>query len=122
VSLINYSSRDGYTLKEALLEEIIRNGVFLYPNSVPDRITENGLNIMIFNETVLLKADTIVIAIGSVSENRLYQELKGLGPELYIIGDSLEPRHSLAAIHEGFKVGNLIPAPVDRGFEETLRG
>jgi 2,4-dienoyl-CoA reductase (NADPH2) len=77
---------------------------------------------MIFDETVLLKADTIVIAIGTVSENSLYQELKGLGPELHLIGDSLDPRNSLAAIHEGFKVGNLIPAPIDSGFEEALRG
>jgi 2,4-dienoyl-CoA reductase (NADPH2) len=103
-------------------QPIIRNGVYLYPNSIPDRITENGLNIMIFNETALLRADTIVIAIGSVSENCLHQELKGLGPELHMIGDSLEPRHSLAAIHEGFKVGNLVPAPADSAFEETLRG
>jgi hypothetical protein len=70
----------------------------------------------------LFEPGRIVIAVGTVSENRLYQELKGLVPELHIIGDSLEPRNSLAAIHEGFKVGNLLPAPVDSGFEEALRG
>jgi 2,4-dienoyl-CoA reductase-like NADH-dependent reductase (Old Yellow Enzyme family)/thioredoxin reductase len=122
VDMVDIGKDVGYTLKEALLEEIIRDGIYLYPNSVLDRITENGLNIIVFSETVLLKADTIVIAIGSVSNSILYQELKGLVPELHIIGDSLEPRHSLAAIHEGFKVGNLIPAQVDSGFKETLRG
>jgi 2,4-dienoyl-CoA reductase-like NADH-dependent reductase (Old Yellow Enzyme family)/thioredoxin reductase len=122
VDIVEIGKDVGYTLKEALLEEMIKNGVYLYPNSIPDRITENGLNMMIFNETVLLKANTIVIAIGAVSENSLYQELKGLGLEVHLIGDSLEPRNSLAAIHEGFRVGNLIPAPVDSGFEETLRG
>jgi len=122
VDIVDIGKDVGYTLKEALLEEIIRNGIYLYPNAVLDRITENGLTIIIFNETVLLKADTIVIAIGSVSNNMLCQELKGLVPELHVIGDSLEPRNSLAAIHEGFKIGNLIPAPVDSGFEETLRG
>jgi thioredoxin reductase len=122
VDIVEIGKDVGYTLKEALLEEIIRNGIYLYPNAILDRITENGLNILIFNETILLKADTVVIAIGSVSNNDLYQELRGLVPELHIIGDSLEPRHSLAAIHEGFKVGNLIPAPVDSGFEERLRG
>jgi hypothetical protein len=69
-----------------------------------------------------LKADTVVIGIGSVSNNDPYQELKWMVPELHIIGDSLEPRNSLAAICEGFKVGNLIPAPIDSGFEERLRG
>jgi NADPH-dependent 2,4-dienoyl-CoA reductase/sulfur reductase-like enzyme len=122
VDIVDIGKDVGYTLKEALLEEIIRNGIYLYPDSILERITENGLNIVIFNEIILLKADTVVIAIGSVSNNDLYQELKGMVPELHIIGDSLEPRHSLAAIHEGFRVGNLIPAPVDSGFEETLRG
>ena len=122
VDIVDIGKDVGYTFKEALLEEMIRNGVYFYPNSIPDRITENGLNMMIFNETVLLKADTIVIATGAVSENSLYQELKGLGLEVHLIGDSLEPRNSLAAIHEGFRVGNLIPAPMDSGFEETLRG
>jgi len=122
VDIVEIGKDVGYTLKEALLEEIIRNGIYLYPNAVLDRITENGVTIIIFNEIVHLKANTVVIAIGSVSNNFLYQELKGLVPELHLIGDSLEPRHSLAAIHEGFKVGNLIPKPVDSGFEETLRG
>jgi thioredoxin reductase len=122
VDIVDIGKDVGYTVKEALLEEIIKNGIYLYPNSILDRITENGLNIILFNETVLLRADTMVIAIGSVSNNDLYQELKGLVPELHIIGDSLEPRNSLAAIHEGFKLGHLIPAPVDSGFEERLRG
>jgi 2,4-dienoyl-CoA reductase-like NADH-dependent reductase (Old Yellow Enzyme family)/thioredoxin reductase len=122
VDVVEIGKDVGYTLKETLLEEIIRNGIYLYPNSILDRITENGINIIIFNETILLKVDTIVIAIGSVSNNDLYQGLKGMVPELHIIGDSLEPRHSLAAIHEGFKIGNLIPASVDSGFEERLRG
>jgi 2,4-dienoyl-CoA reductase-like NADH-dependent reductase (Old Yellow Enzyme family)/thioredoxin reductase len=122
VDIVDIGKEVGYTLKEALLEEIIRNGIYLYPNAVLDRITENGLNVMIFGETLLLKADTIIIAIGSVSDNNLYQELKGLVPELHLIGDSLQPRNSLAAIHEGFKVGNLIPAPVGSDFEDTLRG
>jgi thioredoxin reductase len=122
VDIVEIGKDVGYTLKEALLEEIIRNGIYLYPNSILDRITENGLNIIIFDETILLNASTVVIAIGSVSNNDLYKELKGLVPELHIIGDSLEPRNSLAAIHEGFKIGNLIPVPVGSDFEDRLRG
>lgn len=122
VDMVDIGKDVGYTLKEALLEEIIRNGIYLYPNSVLDRITDTGLNIIIFHEIIVLKANTIVIAVGSVSNNILYEKLKDLVPELHIIGDSREPRNSLAAIHEGFKVGNLIPAQVDSDFQETLRG
>ena len=112
----------GYTLKEALLEEMINSGVYQYSRVVIDEITDNGVTIMLSGEWVLLKADTVVVAVGSESNNGLYEQLKGKGLEVHLIGDSKEPRNSMFAIHEGFRVGNLIPAPVDAGFEETLRG
>ena len=111
-----------FELPHRYLEEIIAYGVYQYGNVVPDEITGNGVTIMIYGEWVLLKADTVVVAVGSESNNGLYEELKGLVPELHIIGDSAAPRNSLFAIHEGFKVGNRIPAPIDSDFEETLRG
>lgn len=122
VDVADIGNSVGYTLKEALLEEMIAYGVYQYGNVVPDEITGNGVTIMIYGEWVLLKADTVVVAVGSESTNGLYEELKGLVPELHIIGDSAAPRNSLFAIHEGFKVGNRIPAPIDSDFEETLRG
>lgn len=122
VDVVDIGNNVGYTLKEALLEEMIEYGVCQYSNVVPDEITGNGLTIMIYDEFVLLKADTVVVAVGSESNNGLYEQLKSLVPELHIIGDSREPRNSLFAIHEGFKVGNLVPAPIDADFEETLRG
>jgi NADPH-dependent 2,4-dienoyl-CoA reductase/sulfur reductase-like enzyme len=122
VDVIDIGNTVGYTLKEALLEEMIQYGVYQYPNVVPDTITENGLTIMIYGEWVLLRADTVIIAVGSESIRDLHEPLKGLGAELHIIGDSREPRNSFFAIHEGFRVGNLIPAPSDADFEERLRG
>jgi NADPH-dependent 2,4-dienoyl-CoA reductase/sulfur reductase-like enzyme len=122
VDVIDIGNTVGYTLKEALLEEMIQYGVYQYPNVVPDTITENGLTIMIYGEWVLLRANTVVIAVGSESIRDLHEPLKGLGPELHIIGDSWEPRNSFFAIHEGFRVGNLVPAPPDADFEERLRG
>jgi 2,4-dienoyl-CoA reductase-like NADH-dependent reductase (Old Yellow Enzyme family)/thioredoxin reductase len=122
VDVIDIGNTVGYTLKEALLEEMIQYGVYQYPNVVPDTITENGLTIMIYGEWVLLRANTVVIAVGSKSNSDLHEPLKGLGPELHIIGDSREPRNSFFAIHEGFRVGNLISGPSDADFEERLRG
>jgi NADPH-dependent 2,4-dienoyl-CoA reductase/sulfur reductase-like enzyme len=112
----------GYTLKEALIEDMLEYGVYQYSNVIPDEITRNGLTVMMYEEFVLLKADTVVVAVGSESCNDLYGQLKGTVPELHVIGDSREPRNSFFAIHEGFKVGNLIPMPVDADFEDTLRG
>ena len=122
VDVIDIGNTVGYTLKEALLEEMIQYGVYQYSNVVPDTITENGLTIMIYGEWVLLRANTVVIAVGSESISDLHEPLKRLGPELHIIGDSREPRNSFFAIHEGFRVGNLISGPSDADFEERLRG
>jgi hypothetical protein len=59
-------------------------------------------------EIMFLKADSIVIAVGSKSEDKLARELSDLIPELEIraVGDCVEPRDALAAIHGGFKAGN----------------
>jgi 2,4-dienoyl-CoA reductase-like NADH-dependent reductase (Old Yellow Enzyme family)/thioredoxin reductase len=122
VDMLDIGNSVGYTLKEALLEEMIQFGVYQYSNVVPDTITGNGLTVMLYGEWVLLKANTVVVAVGSECNNDLYEPLKGLGIELHLIGDSREPRNSFFAIHEGFRVGNLIPIPVDAGFEEMLRG
>lgn len=112
----------GYTLKEALLEDMIAHRVCLYANAVCDEITHNGLTIMIYGEMVFLRADSVVVAVGSESNNGLYEPLKALVPEFHVIGDSREPRNSLFALHEGFRVGNVIPAPLDAEFEDTPRG
>lgn len=53
----------------------------------------------------LLKADFLVIAAGSVRENRLMSEIEMLISEVYVIGYAKEPRNALEAIKEGFLTG-----------------
>ena len=100
----------GRLLKLTLKEELVKHGVYMYPDSLPESITERGLNIINEGEIMFLKANHIVIAVGSKSEDRLARELSELMPELEIrqIGDCVEPRDALAAIHEGFKAGNEV--------------
>ena len=59
-------------------------------------------------ELLFLKADTVVLAVGFQSENKLIGQLKGLVPEIYAVGDCLEPRDILAAINEASVVGRAI--------------
>ena len=98
----------GRVLKLTLIGELVKHGVYMYPDSLPETITEHGLNILNEGEIMFLKADSIVIAVGSKSEDKLGRELSELIPELEtrVIGDCVEPRDALAAIHEGFKAGN----------------
>lgn len=106
----------GSTLKLALMEKMIEHGVHLYPDSTLERVTENGVNVIWDGgdsttrrgeryELLFLKADTVVLAVGSKSESGLAEELRGLMSGVYSIGDCVEPRDVLAAIHEGAAVG-----------------
>lgn len=50
-------------------------------------------------------ADTVIIAAGYKSNQNLTKKLNGKIDELYKIGDCVEVRTALEAIHEGFEVG-----------------
>jgi pyruvate/2-oxoglutarate dehydrogenase complex dihydrolipoamide dehydrogenase (E3) component len=48
--------------------------------------------------------DTIVLAVGSKSDDRIAKSLEGKVPELYVVGDASEPRETLEALFEGEEV------------------
>ncbi len=72
-------------------------------------ITSEGLEIKREDgHPAFLAADSIVIATGSVSENKLCNEIKQLVSEVYTVGDAKEPRNALDAVREGFLAGMRI--------------
>lgn len=58
--------------------------------------------------TLEVKADTIVLAVGSKSENKLYEELSGKVENLHIIGDASKIGKIIDAIREGTKLASNI--------------
>ncbi|MFM9968597.1 MAG: FAD-dependent oxidoreductase [Burkholderiales bacterium] len=92
--------------KLTLKEKLINNGVYLYPLSKAESITEKGVNVINDGEIVFLKADTVVISVGVKQDNAIATELAALQPALPVqtIGDAYDPRTALEAIHEGFKI------------------
>src|SRR3989304_8894281 len=95
--------------KQAIFDYLVKFGVRLYPNSIPDSITEQGVNIWwdsgegpakpwIFS---FLKADTIVLAVGAKNESKLGDELSGFMAEVYLIGDCAGKRSVFAAMQGG---------------------
>ncbi len=99
----------GRNSKMALFDKLIKLGVTLYPYTVPDSITENGVNIQ-WNSSDserpdnvfgFIKADTIVLAVGAENDNRLANQLEGKFPEVYAIGDCAGKRSIFAAMHGG---------------------
>jgi 2,4-dienoyl-CoA reductase-like NADH-dependent reductase (Old Yellow Enzyme family)/thioredoxin reductase len=52
--------------------------------------------------------DTIVLALGSTPNDRIYKRLKEKVPELYLIGDAVEPREVVDAVFEAEEVASKI--------------
>jgi 2,4-dienoyl-CoA reductase-like NADH-dependent reductase (Old Yellow Enzyme family)/thioredoxin reductase len=106
LDIVNIAANAGRTFKLTLMEGFVKHRVFMYPNSHVYSITETGVNIVYNGELLFLKADSVVIAVGSRPEDKLAKQIKRFVSEIHMIGDCVEPRNSLAAIHEGAKVGN----------------
>lgn len=71
----------------------------------------NGEGIVIANKSgqrSALSADTVVLALGLKSSDELSEALRDKIPELYVIGDCVEPRKVKDAIWEGFRTARLI--------------
>lgn len=105
-----------HNTKLILYEFLIKKGIRLYPYTVPDSVTEKGLNVLIDSGEPsekdyifsFLKADTVVLAVGAVNDNRLGEEVSGTMPEVYQIGDCAGRRGIFAAIREGSETGRKI--------------
>jgi len=102
--------------KATLFENLIEYRVHLYPNSIPDSITDKGVNCrwdsgeppVRDNVFFFLSADTVVLAVGAKNEARFAKQLGGLLSEVYPIGDCAGKRSIFAAIHGGSEVGQKI--------------
>ena len=91
-----------------LRDRLLEKGVHIFQNAPVVEIIRGGAYIAFNEDLVFLKADTVVVAAGMESENRLLQSLKGMLQEIYAIGDCVEPRDAMSAIHEGAEIGRRI--------------
>jgi len=96
-------------VKGRLTVELADSGVKVLPNTKVVGITEEGVTATSQGgDTITLPADKVVLSMGLVAENALYEELKTEIPEIYLIGDATEPGRVGKAIHEGYQVGTAI--------------
>jgi len=82
--------------------------VRLYPSSPVSRLTEEGVEIMYHTGLLTIKADTVVLAIGTKPEVSLKKDLEELGMEYVMIGDCKRIGDALYAIRDGAEVGRLL--------------
>lgn len=92
-----------------LLRRLEEKGVIMMPRVNYEEITQAGLVVSSGeSRRTLLKADSIVLAVGASPNNYLYHQLKGRVSECYAVGDCVSPRHLLEAIEEGADVASKI--------------
>jgi len=84
--------------------DIKRLGIKVITKAEVTAITDEGVKIKIGEQDQLIPADTVVLAVGSQPNSRLYSEISDKVAEVYLIGDAKKPRKTLDAIHEGFEL------------------
>jgi pyruvate/2-oxoglutarate dehydrogenase complex dihydrolipoamide dehydrogenase (E3) component len=95
--------------RESLLERLAQRGVTMLAGVKYEEITAQGLVISDREgKRRTLEADTIVLAAGAAPRAELAEKIKGVVPEVHLVGDSVQPRKIVDAIEEGARVGRQL--------------
>jgi len=86
------------------VQEILPEGVLCGPSGMAPYASDVGALIGTDAETII-PCDTVVVGAGREPLKNLYQELRGVVPEIYEIGDCVKPRWTYSATGEGARVG-----------------
>lgn len=93
------------TVYRTLRDRMIKYGIQAYPSTPAIEIRPNGVFANDDGRILWLEADTVVLAVGYKSENKLVDKLRGIVPEVYSVGDCNAPRDGLDATREGMEIG-----------------
>lgn len=94
------------SLRSFILERLMEAGISMLAGVTYEAVNEKGLVVTTKDgERQTIEAETIVLAAGAVSEQRLYQKIKDEVTETYLVGDSVSPRRLGDAIAEGLQAG-----------------
>ncbi|UCG84299.1 MAG: FAD-dependent oxidoreductase, partial [Dehalococcoidia bacterium] len=88
----------------ALMKQLIRLRVPLYPHCPVREITKRGVYIEIGEDLFLLEADNVVLAVGARPDNKLAEELQDSVPQIFKIGDCSQPRNAREATDEATEI------------------
>jgi 2-enoate reductase len=110
VEILESVARDMYSLNREHLLELLSDAhvAILTGTRVLEIVDQTVLVANEHNEKISLKADTIVLAVGLRPSGELVDRLSDLVPEVYAVGDCVEPRKVIHAIWEGFRMARLI--------------
>lgn len=91
-----------------LMERFDKYGIKILTKAKLEEITDNGVIYSENSAKKTIEADTVVLALGAVSNGGLAAAIRGKVPEVHSIGDCVKPSKLLEAIHSGFHVARLV--------------
>lgn len=110
VSLVTKAGlgEDGLPLERftyrALTRRLIDLRIPVYTHAPVLEITQNGVVIALGEGVFLVPAETVALAVGYAPEKKLAEELAGIVPEVYTVGDCNEPSDAAAATLDAARV------------------
>ena len=108
----NRLGENGKKLEEniyrTMRDRLIARGVQVFANCPVVEVSPEGVFADDNGNLLFLRADTVVVAVGSRSRQMTIKSSSLKQPEIYLIGDGKEPRDGLEAIHEGAEVGRIV--------------
>jgi 2,4-dienoyl-CoA reductase (NADPH2) len=106
VEMMDKVCRDvGLSTRWSLLQDMRNLGIEIKRNAKAKRIEDDRVVVEVEGREESIPADTVIIAVGSCPEQRLYEELKRTGMEVHLVGDAKEARKAIDAIREGYELG-----------------
>lgn len=106
VEMLKSVGRDiGKTTRWIMMGRLKELGIPTYTLSRVVKIKKDGVLVEGPGGEQLLPADTVVLAIGSRSNNELYTKLRTSVRDISVIGDAKEPRKAMDAVRAAYDLG-----------------
>ncbi|TAK31855.1 MAG: FAD-dependent oxidoreductase [Chloroflexota bacterium] len=96
------------TLRWYVRQRLEEKGVSVLTRTKAVEISDDGVLVEINQQTQSISADTVILATGSVADNKLVEQLRATGREVCAVGDCVRPRKIIEAIEESFAVANQL--------------
>ena len=94
----------GPTERFIMLSSLREKGVTLQVAAQATGISDSCVEAICDGNTRLFEADTVIIATGMQPDNELFSGLKGKLPEVYSVGDCVEPKRIGEAVKAAYRV------------------
>ncbi|MCX6004093.1 MAG: FAD-dependent oxidoreductase, partial [Chloroflexi bacterium] len=106
VEMLKHTARDiGPAARFFLRKRLKERNVKILTQTAVKSISEDGVVASTpVAEEKLGPFDTVVLASGATAVNELGEQVKGLAPEIYIIGDAAKPGKILAAVEQAAEI------------------